>query len=135
MQQIRLVKIAVLCASIEFCGIAHAELFERDTFESCILKTMPGAANELSIQLILAKCVQKPQAKAGSGREGLLAKYSDGFECFHDKGKSVGTQLGANYVFVACQTLYSKPAPFDPNSAVIDQSRVVPDASPSAAPF
>ncbi|MNN40664.1 hypothetical protein D3C81_1547450 [compost metagenome] len=128
MQRTRLVVTALLCATISFCfcGTAHADLFEADTFESCILKNMPGTANELAAQHIVATCVRKPVAKAGSGR-GLLAKYPDGFDCFNAKGKSVAIPWAVSYVFAACQTLYSKPTVFDPSSAVIDPSRVVLD--------
>jgi len=115
-------QLAPLLGAALICSQAHAGWFGRDTFETCVLDKMPGVANSLAAKLVLADCTSYPRAEAGSGR-GLLSKYNSGAACFAEKGKSVGDQLGAAYVYGACNLLYDEPG--------IDPSKVIPDPSPS----
>lgn len=97
---------------------AHAGLFEAETFERCIIKNMPGTANDVASKFIILNCSQFQMSAAGSGR-GLWAKYPNGAECYSDKGKSVSDQLAAAYLLAACFTLYDRPR-IDPNAVVMD---------------
>ncbi len=100
------------------CTQSYAGWFESATFDGCVLDKMPGVSNALAAKLVLASCVSFARANSGSGR-GFFAKYASGADCFADKGKSVGDQLGATYVFAACHQLYDRPE--------LDPSKIVPD--------
>lgn len=106
-----------LCMSLS----SHAGWFGPDTFDGCILDKMPSVANALAANLVLANCSPYARADAGTGR-GLLAKFANGAECFRDKGKAVGDNLAATYIYAACHQLYDLPE--------LDPAKVVPDDSP-----
>lgn len=123
-------------------AVYAAYTLSRDNYADCILKNMPGAANQPFVSAVIGSCMAEHGQHGFLGVEqgaGLwpfaIIGYRDSQSCVMAKAKDVRHDFGARQITMACQKLYDKPNPFSSFPAANDSAVVRPDASTTAPPI
>lgn len=101
-------------ASSDLAPPQHVGLFE-GSHAQCILKEMPGVANDIVAQQIAISCKRRYPAGFNTDEgPGPFARYGSGAECAAKLGKDTPSRTGGTLITIACQRLYEPGWVFRP---------------------
>lgn len=84
-----------------------------DNYATCLLDKMPGVQNNPAAWAAVRLCAEAhtgrfSDVEQGAGR-GLFAMYDSALECFHDKARTVQSNVAVSHIRSACNRLYDEP--------------------------